>query len=331
MTWWREEPYSSVLDICARSARIAEKVRSVFRGNSWKKQDRTPVTVADYAVQIFFGYHFSSLFPDIPLVGEETAELLKRPEGSELFHQIEHILRSELSFSHREDLLTYLGRSQKDTLDVHREFWTLDPIDGTKGFMTNANYVIALAHIVSGKVNFSCVCAPLLKLPDREELGFMAFARSGSGAFILPLSQFKKTKTIEPTALKVSDQANCQELTFLMSFDTKHGHFEKMYAVLEHLQVVREPIRMHSQAKYILVAGGYGEVYLRIPPPDWIENIWDHAPGSLLIAESGGKVTDLYGRPLDFSTGTRLTANTGILATNGPCHETLLPVIQSVL
>jgi 3'(2'), 5'-bisphosphate nucleotidase len=37
-------------------------------------------------------------------------------------------------------------------VDPGRCFWTLDPIDGTKGFLRGEQYVVALALVVDGQV-----------------------------------------------------------------------------------------------------------------------------------------------------------------------------------
>jgi 3'(2'), 5'-bisphosphate nucleotidase len=86
---------------------------------------------------------------------------------------------------------------------------------------------------------------------------------------------------------------------------------------------------MDSQAKYALVARGDASYYLRLPAAGRrLENIWDHAAGCLVVQEAGGKVTDLRGRPLDFRHGRRLTGNTGILASSGSIHDTVLDALN---
>ena len=45
-----------------------------------------------------------------------------------------------------------------------------------------------------------------------------------------------------------------------------------------------------------------------------------------MIEEAGGKVTDIRGKPLDFSIGRLLTANTGVIATNGIIHDEVIAV-----
>ena len=42
------------------------------------------------------------------------------------------------------------------------------------------------------------------------------------------------------------------------------------------------------------------------------------------MEESGGRVTDLDGKPLEFGKGRALTANRGIVGTNGLLHDRVL-------
>ena len=89
------------------------------------------------------------------------------------------------------------------------------------------------------------------------------------------------------------------------------------------------PIRIDGQGKYGLVACGEAHVYTRLPRAGYVENIWDHAAGACIIEEAGGRVTDLDGKPLDFSRGASLGAHvTGIVATNGALHESLLCALR---
>jgi 3'(2'), 5'-bisphosphate nucleotidase len=99
------------------------------------------------------------------------------------------------------------------------------------------------------------------------------------------------------------------------------------------LGVRAAPVGLDSQAKYAVLAGGHGDVLLRLlspKKPDYRECIWDQAAGSLIVEEAGGRVTDLDGRPLDFSRGTRLEANRGLCATNGALHEAMLSALAAM-
>jgi 3'(2'), 5'-bisphosphate nucleotidase len=64
--------------------------------------------------------------------------------------------------------------------------------------------------------------------------------------------------------------------------------------------------------------------------PDYREKIWDQAAGSIVVTEAGGKITDLDGRPLDFSHGRTLANNRGIVATNGRLHAAILDGLRAI-
>ena len=84
-------------------------------------------------------------------------------------------------------------------------------------------------------------------------------------------------------------------------------------------------------AKYGAIARGDAHFYTRVPLAQFEgkkENIWDHAPGVIIVEEAGGKVTDLDGKALDFSLGAKLSNNRGVLATNGVIHEQVLEAIK---
>ena len=88
---------------------------------------------------------------------------------------------------------------------------------------------------------------------------------------------------------------------------------------------------MDSQAKYGIVARGEVTLYLRIPSPSepgYKENIWDHAAGSIIAEEAGGRVTDAKGQPLDFSSGIKMEKNCGIVVTNGILHMRVLKALE---
>ncbi len=73
-------------------------------------------------------------------------------------------------------------------------------------------------------------------------------------------------------------------------------------------------------------------IYLRLPTgkKGYEEKIWDHAAGWLIVKEAEGEVTDIYGKPLDFSQGRTLSQNYGVVATNGKLHAQVLSAIKKV-
>ncbi len=81
----------------------------------------------------------------------------------------------------------------------------------------------------------------------------------------------------------------------------------------------------------VCVCGTQVDLYMRLVSTSYRECIWDHAPGSLLVKEAGGIVTDATGKALDFSLGRHLTGNAGVLASNGVAHAAILAAAASAL
>ena len=100
----------------------------------------------------------------------------------------------------------------------------------------------------------------------------------------------------------------------------------------DRLGISAAPVRIDSQCKYAVVARGDASLYLRLPTrPGYVERIWDHAAGALVVTEAGGRVTDVDGRPLDFSRGRGLEGNRGVVASAGAWHDEALAAVQAEL
>jgi 3'(2'), 5'-bisphosphate nucleotidase len=204
-------------------------------------------------------------------------------------------------------------------------FWTLDPIDGTKGYLRGQQYAISLALVMNGQVSLGALCCPNF-WPEGSSAGRGAvfFAVKGEGANVCCLDQAGEAQQV-----KVSDTAEPAAATFCESFEPEHTSHSIGAKVREILRTTAPPVRVDSQAKYALVATGLADVYLRTPTiQGYEEKIWDHAAGALVLAEAGGRVTDLTGRTLEFNHGRTLSNNCGVLATNGRLHEQLLQAIH---
>jgi 3'(2'), 5'-bisphosphate nucleotidase len=67
---------------------------------------------------------------------------------------------------------------------------------------------------------------------------------------------------------------------------------------------------------------------IRVPATrQYGEKLWDHAAGTILVEEAGGRVTDLHGVPLDFAAGHVLARNEGVIASNGHLHTAALNAV----
>ena len=207
-------------------------------------------------------------------------------------------------------------------------FWTLDPIDGTKGFLRAEQYAIALALIENGQVVLGVLgCPNLPSATGSDDCGVLMTAIRGSGSKILKLDG-----TGEGSPVHVSNISDTSLSRFVESVESGHSNQSQSAQIAGRLGITAEPVRMDSQAKYAAVARGDASIYLRMPTrADYREKIWDHAAGMIVVEEAGGKVTDITAAPLDFSLGRKLETNKGVVATNGLIHDEVIEAVAGVL
>jgi 3'(2'), 5'-bisphosphate nucleotidase len=215
-------------------------------------------------------------------------------------------------------------------------FWTLDPIDGTKGFLRREQYAVALALVRNDQVEIGVLGCPELpcgtmsrqRHPQSEEGGAIIAAMRGLGTHAQPLIDSGGWRP-----LHVSSRSDPKDARILRSVEKSHTNVDEIGQLAAKLGVTASSVGMDSQAKYAVLAAGEGDVLLRLLSPsrtDYREKIWDQAAGSIVIEEAGGRITDLDGKPLDFSQGRTLAKNRGILATNGALHEAFLAGLRAV-
>jgi 3'(2'), 5'-bisphosphate nucleotidase len=283
------------------------------------KTDRSPVTVADFAVQALICQILSSHFPSFPIVGEEDSLAIRQEENRCLSDKICSYLRRRddtLSTTQICDYIDMGGGEPKDT------FWTLDPIDGTKGFLRGEQFAVALALIVDGRVSLG-----ILGCPNLGAGGTLFWAAQNGGSWKMPAGNGKS----EP--VRVSPLRDSRQMKFVESYESSHSDKDTQLKISQRLAIKNPPEQMDSQVKYGIVAAGSADIYLRIPnpaTPDYREKIWDHAAGSLIVEQAGGTVSDIDGKKLSFSFGKTLRHNRGILATNGQIHRRVLDIIAEL-
>ena len=309
-----EVAMAAVADAC----RLADSVgRELTREGQAEKEDKSPVTVADFGVQAVVHEHLRRSFPNDPIVAEEESGELSKPENAALLSLVGDHVRRILSAHSNDDVLRLIDLGHHAGGNGDR-FWTLDPVDGTKGFLRGDQYAIALALIENGKTVLGVLGCP------RLNGGVIFSAVCGGGAFQYDL------RGRHETSIAVSARALPAQAVFCESFESGHSAHDVSARVTQALGSIATPRRLDSQAKYAVVATGEGDVYLRLPTKKgYEEKIWDHAAGALLVETAGGRVTDIHGKPLDFSRGRTLAANRGVVATNGKLHEAVLAAIRS--
>lgn len=292
------------------------------------KVDRSPVTVADYASQAVVAAALQRAFPQDRLVAEEESDLLHHPQSSQALQLVTEYVRRVEPTADPEQVCEWIESGNAPAIG---RFWTLDPLDGTKGFLRGDQYAVALALIEDGELKLGVLGCPKLNSdcrPQADGEGALLVALRGKGSWVTSLRQPQTYRR-----LQVSAQTDIRQARLLRSFESAHTDAERIEALAAFLNLQATPLRLDSQAKYALLADGQGELYLRLLSPgktDYREKIWDQAAGSLILEEAGGSITDLGGKPLDFSQGRTLRNNRGVLASNGILHAQALAALQAV-
>jgi 3'(2'), 5'-bisphosphate nucleotidase len=295
------------------------------------KEDRSPVTMADFASQALIGHRLSHSFPGDSLVAEEDSGALSQSGPDSLLDRVTGFVQSIVPDADAEKTRQWIDRG---AAQPGQQFWTLDPIDGTKGFLRGDQYAVALAYIDTGRVMAAALGCPNLNpdcQPNFHGPGTVLVAARGQGTWALPMQTDGSTP--DPVRLHVSACRDPLQARVLRSFETGHTNVGQIDHFAAALEIKAVPVRMDSQAKYALLAGGHGELILRLlspSRPDYQEKIWDQAAGSLIVEEAGGRVSDLDGKPLDFTAGRTLARNRGVLASNEHLHTAALAALKQI-
>jgi len=311
-----------------QAASVIGQVQRELAGQAMTKEDRSPVTVADYAAQAVVARLLAEAFPDSVLVAEESAEALRRAEHREQLDQVARFVRMAAPGASCEQIFDWIDRGNSQPTD---SYWTLDPLDGTKGFLRGDQYAVALAQVCGGVVRIGVLGCPQLADVRSAAVGgpgSLIVAARGKGTWTRPLEA-----ETDPTPLRVSDRRELAEARILRSYVAAHTNTGQIGTLIERLGIEADPVAMDSQAKYAVLAAGGGDVLVRLlspAQPDYREKIWDQAAGSIVVEEAGGEVTDLAGNRLDFSTGRTLARNRGVVATNGRLHAPVLEALAQL-
>ncbi|MDE0886808.1 MAG: 3'(2'),5'-bisphosphate nucleotidase [Myxococcota bacterium] len=295
---------------------------------SMDKKDKSPVTVADFGAQAVVTHALRGAFPELPLVGEEDAAELRDPANRGIADQVVAHVAETVPGIEADAVLDLIDYGTYPGGGSGRH-WTLDPIDGTKGFLRLDQYAVALALIEDGEVVLGVLGCPNMPLdasdPDGER-GCLFVAVKGEGAFRRALSGGPE-EGVAVTRIDDPSQAK-----FCESVEAAHSSQSDSAQVAQKLGITAEPFRIDSQCKYGAVSRGDASIYLRLPTrADYEEKIWDHAAGAIVVREAGGKVTDIRGRELDFSLGRTLKNNSGVIVTNGALHDRVIEAVGEVL
>jgi histidinol phosphatase-like enzyme (inositol monophosphatase family) len=207
-----------------------------------RKGDGSPVTAADRAAESLMREEIAAAFPDDAILGEEFGD---KP-----------------------------GTTQ------YR--WVLDPIDGTKSFITGVPLYATLVAVMEGN-------RPLIGVVYAPATAELLYGVAGQTAWYAQADG-------KPIPARVSDTERLSDATFLT---TEAASFQKAGRksgggqVYDQLQEACRLTRTWGDAYgYMLVATGRADVMV-----DPIVNLWDAAALQPVIEGAGGHFSDWQGRP----------------------------------
>ncbi|MCE9608025.1 MAG: histidinol-phosphatase [Planctomycetia bacterium] len=249
------------LDLAVAAARRAgDLTLTYFQRDDFvveTKADDSPVTVADRGAEQLLRDEIAAAFPHDGILGEELGE-------------------------------------QPGTSGYR---WILDPIDGTKSFISG----VPLYGTLIGVEHAGRSVVGVIHIPG---LGETAYAAKGQGAWYVK-------GNAAPRPARVSEKSALSESVFLTS-EVKNFHRIGRYEAYDKLQAASRITRSWGDAYgYLLVAVGRAEVMV-----DPMMHVWDCAALQPVLEEAGGTFTDWNGVPT-------IHANNSI-ATNGRVFEEVL-------
>ncbi len=203
---------------------------------AWRKQDGSPVTEADLRSDRLISARLRQRFPGVPVLSEETVE------------ETPYELRRHWS-----------------------EFWTVDPLDGTKEFLKrNGQFTINIALIQHGRPTAGLVYAPAKDLLYCAA-GEYAFRREGDAA---------------PRPFPPLQPASRTTLRVVGSLSHPSPEMKRFLAEQRHSYEQVEFVAMGSSLKICLVAEGRADIYPRFGPT--ME--WDTAAAHAIANRAGRRV-----------------------------------------
>jgi 3'(2'), 5'-bisphosphate nucleotidase len=287
------------LKIAIETVKVATEITKWFSRvgfKSFQKQDNSPVTLADYASQFFITFKITQSFPEDQIIAEETNEINLSEDELDLIKLCYGYLNIDIEI----DLPQKKLKSERQ--------WTVDPIDGTKGFQKHLSYAIGIGLMINSNPRIS-----IIGVPNFNEKGTAIFiAEKENGA--------KVSYGGEPFSLiEVSKQDTLSESLMCHSL-----HYDEPWVMKFASEInITKFIQMDSMAKFCLISNGDADIYVK-PLNKERSFSWDFLPGTLLVSEAGGKVSDLNGNPLKFLDEKLIVTAPGLIASNSYIHQEIL-------
>jgi 3'(2'), 5'-bisphosphate nucleotidase len=204
--------------------------------------------------------------------------------------------------------------AEESTDSEHRlekdRVWLIDPMDGTKNFIArDGDFAVQIGLAIGGESVLGVVYQPTRKVLYR--------AVRGGGAWI-------EDEDNVAVRMSVSKQTKPGEMILASSRSHRSPRMER---VVSEFGFKKEMRRGSVGVKIGLIAEQQADLYLHLSPST---KQWDTCGPEAILAEAGGRLTDLFGQPLRYN-GVRIDNRNGIVATNGAAHEMVIENLAPLL
>jgi len=207
------------------------------------------------------------------------------------------------------------GILAEESLDTaHRldksRVWMIDPLDGTTGFIDgNGDFAVQIGLSENGDCVLGVVYQPLT--------GVLYRAVRGGGTWI-------ERPDFKPVRGRVSDH---HEISTMRLAASRSHRSPRMDKVVQALGLKEEVLRGSVGIKVGLIIEQQCDLYVHLSPRT---KQWDTCAPEVILHEAGGRITDLFGRPLRYNHADVQNRN-GVVASNGVAHSRIVELLQPLL
>lgn len=191
-----------------------------------------------------------------------------------------------------------------DGMRFERErVWMIDPLDGTNDYIRGADGFAVMIGLLDRE-------GPALGVVYQPRGGRLYHAARGQGAFVVEPGQTARR-------LHASDRTELTALRLVASKSHRSEHIDRVRARLG----INDELNVGSVGlKLGLIARGDRDLYVN---PSGYSKLWDTCAPEAVLAEAGGRLSDLDGQPLDYR-GRDLSNRRGLIASNGVTHPAIV-------
>lgn len=338
----------------AQAAQDAQGGPSQQELGTVSKDDLSPVTIADFAIQALLTSTLHAAFPDDKFVGEESADALRANPA--LLERVWQALQAIRVDSNPSSALATSSVTFPDTPERMCELidwcgeglphatgrvWVFDPIDGTENFVQGLVYAVNVALLVDSVQTLSVVGCPNMSMDVRYPAGDNSLDPAGEGCILLGVrghgAWVRKLRggNDEVEVKQIPKHAATEALEDLRSVSAINtSGLSAVHGEVAGRLGVEFPgcVLLPWVIRWVLLALGVGNATWWVyRSRSRLAKIWDHAGAMLLFEEVGGLISDVDGEPISMVAGRKMIANFGIIAAPAALHAKVLETVRDVL